>query len=579
MRRGLLFCLALGGTVATSVSQLSGPPPKVTFKQKPDVGLSKKKPPLEAKSRLEKALRNDPVSTDLLRAVAQALAEGLRGGDGPAGKLAAAALRKHPRVDRNLLQGFIADVGSLQVSPTSVTRSLKVGDASAALTDAQLAAIRGNYLRVVGRAELRGPALPANLIRSGAALNKELVERLNHPCITTVDPRSPQGYRAGERISLYGWKFSPNRVENTLVVLKVMGNGSLGERVRISPAVSSETAMEVALPQDLEPGQYRIKVIVSRGGLTDESPLVPLPIQSPPPPEPTLTSLAPSTLAPGRETLASGTNFTKQVDLLAFVYLAPMDGQELPLSVKVSGKDCLSVPARVLSDTQLSFSLPRVMQPGRYRLAAAVGGAFTAWSVVDVSPLQYRVRFTQIHCLDESDPESLGHDEVFTAWCVVADGFAKAKSVGDHKEYYNWDDGDWDQYHPDDQNVFPGDGDGGVRQALGIATSLFEWDVGDMKKVNDVIGVVSEVTQAILKFKGEEKWAELVKALTPVLEKVVSWFGGGPDPLGTQVVGWSAMELAALTDNPQKSFSGRLTFRNNDDTGSYEVFYEVSEKL
>ncbi len=579
MKRGRLLGLALVGVAAAGLAQLAGQVPKVKFKQNPDGRVSAKRPPMEAKLRLQKALQADPETADLLRIVAQALAEGLENGQGPAGRLAQSALRRHAGVDRQVLRRFIADVGSVEAPMGARTRSLRIGDESTPLTESLLNGVREGYLRAVRPGNPVGPAVNPNVLRGGPRLSRELVERLNHPCITTIDPRSSQGYQAGQRISLYGWKFSPNKAENTLVLLKVMGNGSLGERSRFSPAVSSETAMEVVLPGELEPGQYRIKVVVSRGGLTDESPLVPLPIQSPPPPEPTLSSLSPTSLTPGREAIANGGNFAKQADRLAFVYLAPMDGQELPFSVKVSGKDCISVMGKVLGDTQLSFSLPRVMQPGRYRLAVAVGGALSAWSVVDVAPLQYRVRFTHIHCLDESDPEWSGHDEIFTTWCIVGDGVARAKSVGDHKEYYNWDDDDWDQYHPDDQTVFPEGDNGAVRQALAIATSLFEWDAGDMKKVNEVIGVVSEVTQAILKFKGEEKWAELVKTLTPLLQKVVTWFGGDPDPLGVQTVGWTAMELAALTDNPERRFGGRLTFRNGDDKGSFEVLYEVSEKL
>jgi hypothetical protein len=579
MRGGRLLCLAVVGVAAAGVAQLAGPLPKVKFKQKPDAGLSVKRPPLESKLRLQKALQADPETADMLRVVAQALAEGMENGGGPAGRLAQNALRRHPGADREALRKFIADVGSVETPPNARTRSLRVGDVSSPLSESVLANVRGSYLRGVGRGMQRGPAINPNVVRAGLKLSKELVERLNHPCITKIDPRSSQGYRAGQRLSFYGWKFSPDRAGNSLVLMKVLGNGSLGERARFAPAVSSESAMEAVLPGDLEPGQYQLKVVVKRGGLIDESPLVLLPIQSPPPPEPALASLSPGTLTPGREAVATGANYTKQINRLAFVMLAPMEGQELPFSVKVDGKDCLSVMGKVLNDTQLSFALPRVMQPGRYRLAVHVGGVFSPWVVVDVSPLQYRVRFTQIHCLDESDPEWAGHDEVFTAWCIVADGVARAKSVGDHTEYYNWDDGDWDRYYPDDQNVFPEGDNGSVRQALAISTSLFEWDAGDMKKVNEVIGVISEVTQAILKYTGDVEWAELVKALTPVVQKLVTWFGGNPDPLGTQFVGWSAMDLAALTDNPERKFGGKLSFLNNDDTGSYEVFFEVSEKL
>lgn len=579
MRWAPAASLALASIVATGGAQSVGQQPQVRYKQKPHVGLTVKRPPVQPVERLRRAMATDPGSADMVRLVAQALAEGLAGGNGPAGRVARASLARHPAADREMLRRFVQDVGSIEPPPNASTKSLRIGQAGVALSESQIADVSSRFLRSLGQPGRSVPIMAPRLAKLDVKLAQDLVNRMAHPCITSIDPRVAGGYQPGQRISLYGWKFSPNRTENRLVVYKVMGNGSLGERAQLEPAVCSDTAMEVTLPTDLEPAQYRIKVVVSRAGLVDESPLIPLSVASPPPPAPSVSGCAPEKLVPGREVVLNGANFTRQADRTALVYLAPMEGQQLPFAVRVGGQDCITAIASVLNDNQATFQLPRVIQPGRYRAALSVGGAVSSWSVVDIQPLQYRVRFTQIHCLDESDPERPGHDEVFTAWCVVRDGFAKAKSVGDHREYYNWDDGDWDQYHPDDQNVFPDGDDGSVKQGLVIATSLFEWDAGDMKRVNEAIGLIGDVTQAMLKMKGEEKSAEFIKALTPVIQKVVSWCGGDPDPLGTQAVGWTAMELASLTDNPGRRFVGRQEFRNNDSTGSYEVFFEVSEKL
>ncbi|MCX7800315.1 MAG: hypothetical protein N2109_08245 [Fimbriimonadales bacterium] len=579
MRRGVAAISMVAGLVALGGPQVVGPPQQVRFKNKPHAGLTAKRPPLQPIERLQRALQSDPAVADMVRLVAQALAEGLQGSNGPAARAARASIARYPRVDREILQRFIRDVGSIEPPPGATTKSLRIGQPGVVLSESQIDQGVARYLRAVAQPGRPGPAFASRAAKLDLKLAQDLVQRMAHPCITSIDPQPAGGHQPGQRVSFYGWKFSPNRSENRLVLYKVMGNGSLGERAQFQPAVCSDTAMEALLPNDLEPGHYRIKVVVSQSGFVDESPLVPLAIASPPPPAPSLAGWAPERPVPGREVLVSGANFARQPDRTAAAYLAPMEGQPLPFAVRVSGKDCLTATARVLNDNQLAFQLPRVMQPGRYRMAVSVGGSVSAWSVVDVAPLQYRVRFTQIHCLDESNPERLGHDEVFTVWCVVRDGFAKAKSVGDHSEYYNWDDDDWDQYHPDDQNVFPDADDGSVRQGLVVSTSLFEWDAGDMKRVSEAIGLIGDVMQALLKMKGEDKSAEFLKALTPVIQKVVSWCGGDPDPLGSVAMGWTAMELAAYTDNPNRRFVGRKEFRNSDDTGSYEGFFEVSEKL
>ena len=581
MRAGPMASLLLA-MAASGWAQTIDPAPQVRFKQKADVGLTVKRAVLAPADRLRKAMEADPDSAAMTKLVSYALLRGLEGRAGgsndPIDRAVQSALRRHPQADRGLLQRFAGDVVRAPMPRGAMPLSMNLADTSKPIPAVELDRIRAGFLKT---AVARGPKF--SVVEAGRGklpnLAQEFLDRLNHPHITGMDPRTSKGYEPGQRISIYGWKFSPDKTRNRLVIYKVMGNGSLGELTRVAPAVCSETAMEVVLPANLEAGNHRCKVVVTgTGGEQDESLVVPLPVKSPAPPAPSVSSVVPSKMVPGREAIIAGANFANQANRLAFVYLAPMDGQELPFSVRVAGDPCVSVMAQVLNGGQAAVTMPRVLQPGRYRLALSVGGALSAWTPVEVAPLQYMVRFTQIHCLDESDPEKLGHDEIFTMWCIVRDGMAHAKSVGDHKEYYNWDDGDWDRYHPDDQNVFPPNDDASVKQALAIATTLYEWDAGDMKKVNEVIGVASEVTQAILTYKGDKQTAELVKALTPVLQKVVTWFGGSPDYLGTQTMGWSAMELAALTDNPEKRFAGRLEFRNNDDTGSYEVFYEVMEK-
>jgi len=160
-----------------------------------------------------------------------------------------------------------------------------------------------------------------------------------------------------------------------------------------------------------------------------------------------------------------------------------------------------------------------------------------------------------------------------TTWVVARDTEVWAKNTG---EYGELDDGEEQSYKTGDRTAFmPSGGPGEVKSLLAVSVSLYEWDAGDARAASAVVGFIGDLAKEILNAMGKVEWAKLVAALTPLVQKVISWLGGNPDALGTRNLTWSALDLLQATDNPQKRFSGKLEFHNSSDTGSYDVTYEV----
>lgn len=281
-----------------------------------------------------------------------------------------------------------------------------------------------------------------------------------------------------------------------------MAEGSFGELTRLTPTVSSQTAIELSLPSNLVPGRYMLRVDCTRSdGKTEQSNQVVLPVREPPPPAPVLQSISPSAQYAGEKMLINGADFLPQANY-AGVWLKPMEDQPLAVSVTpcpaALGERTVPATARILNARQMELTLPVYLMPGRYLMVTQIAGAGVSnWAECEVRPFRYKVNFLDIYCKDESDPEWAGGDEIVTAWVVMADDMAWSKSTD---EYTGFDDNDTQSYKPADRSVFvPNAGAGEVKQFLVISTTVFEWDAGDAKAASEVIGFVGDLATNILK--------------------------------------------------------------------------------
>lgn len=233
-----------------------------------------------------------------------------------------------------------------------------------------------------------------------------------------------------------------------------------------------------------------------------------------------------------------------------------------------------------LSATQLKVTAPEwlVAFPGEYLIAVTgKGQGLSNWVPVTIRPYSYRVEFTQIECVDESDPEGWGDDEIVTQWVIASGTDAWAKNTG---EYAGFSDGTKKDYTVADRVVFPpAGGVSPVSDYLLIVTKLWEWDEGDVEATVKFLQDASKAIGGILSaYYGAAASAagEIVAKVLGSLEKVFVWLFGDPDALGEKTLRWSCLDLASRTNNVNRGFKGTLEFLNDDDTGSYRLHYRVA---
>lgn len=495
-------------------------------------------------------------------------------------------LKRHPGVSRQMLQQLVTDYKAL---PPTIRRT----GVPASLTDLNVSKpLNANALNAAIRSTLPAVQSPSftraengsgsatvtkdGPVTVGAIVKPELLEAMLTPAIASIEPSSSKGYDPKQTITLVGQNFSPTKSEDKIVIFKELVGGNKGEFTSLTPSVASIQAMEMVIPGNITPGHYFLQVNVTREGKNYQSNFADLYIKSPPPPSPVIQAISPNPQYPGRQILIKGQNL-KNGSSIAGVWFKPMENQPLASYVILKGEKVGFAIGKVLNATQIDVTIPPTLMAGKYRIVIeAPGAGMSQWFEYEVRAFQYQVNFTKIKCIDESDPEWSGGDEVVVVWVIVGDNTAYAKSTGDHKNYINFDDGDEDSFYPSDRTVFlPSGGPGDVKKVLAINTTLYEWDAGDVKAVNEVIGFVGDLGEKILTGTGQVEWAIVVKLLTPIVQKVVAWVGGNPDHLGDRRLAWSALDLLELTDNPDSRFTGNLDFNNSDDDGSYRISYEV----
>lgn len=555
--------------------------------QKPPApaGQATKKKGLAPAKRLEMALQKSQEPDALLPVLMHTIERGLQGsrrnGSSELDRIFDEVIRRHPEVDRRLLQNLVADYRAL---PASV-RTRGLPPALANLDPAR--PIDAPTIQTVGRLVLETrrtvpfrlqmpPSKQVNVAEyitaNVGAANLPSGIDMTKPHIVRISPATTTGYEAGQKLTLLGWGFSANKADNTIRIFKTLAGGSQGELTTLRPSVCSASAMEFNLPSPMDAGQYAVQVSVRTGRGVEDTNKVDFTIKTPPPPAPVLDSIAPSQY-PGRRAIITGRNFLKTPAPIPGVYFLPLDEQPLVSYVTFEGEKAGFTLGKVLSDTQMEITIPSTLLPGNYQVIIAINDGVSNRMVYPVRAFRYQVNFTKLRCVDESNPEWAGSDEIVTTWVVARDTEVWAKNTG---EYGGFDDGDEQSYKVGDRTVFlPSGGPAEVKSLLAISTSLYEWDAGDADAASKVIGFIGDLAKTVLNAMGKVEWAKIVGALTPLVQKVISWLGGDPDDLGTRNLAWSALELLQATDNAQRRLTGTLDFRNSGDTGSYQVTYEV----
>jgi len=466
------------------------------------------------------------------------------------------SLRRHPVVSRDMLQKFVNDykqvpepirmrITPVQLRNLSVTRKLEISTLATAVRKLSVAKQPSPLIQPVIVGKLRP---------------------LTNPAITRLEPDSRRSYRAGDTIDIIGQRFAPDRSKNRVHIL-IDFHGEKAPLQTLTPTIATSTGLKVTLPK-LNPGQYylRVESLTKIGDEEKEawkqSNTIDFFVETPPPPKPVITRISPSDQYPGRTVIVQGRNFVpgKETHLV----WDPLDFPP-PTGMPQSAR------ATIRSSTELSVNLPLLVLPGRYAMRVYITGVgISDSSVYTIKAPKYRVIFTKLKCIDETNPEWAGSDEIVTVWVVAADEFLWTKQTG---EYGDIDDGDERNYNASDRTVFMPNGSAGtVRAALAVATTLYEWDSGDAHAAQEFLGVVGDVANAIASAVGYGWLGQILDAVFDVIGTVVAWLGGDPDNLGRRDLGWTALELQRRTGTA-KMFTGTLDFRGRD--YHYQLFYEV----
>ena len=310
------------------------------------------------------------------------------------------SLRRHPVVSREMLQKFVNDykqvpepirmrITPVQFRNLSVTRKLEISTLATAVRNLSVAKRPFPTIQPV----TVGPLRP-----------------LTNPVITRLEPDSRRSYRAGDAVDIIGQRFAPDRSKNRVHIL-IDFHGEKAPLQTLTPSIATSTGLRITLPK-LNPGQYYLQV-ESLTKIGDEeketwkrSNILDFFIETPPPPKPVITQISPSDQYPGRTVIVQGNNFVpgKETDLV----WEPLD---FPTPTGMA----LAARATVRSTTELSVNLPLLVLPGRYAMRVHIAGVGISDSFIyAIKAPKYRVVFTKLKCIDETNPEWVGSDEIVT---------------------------------------------------------------------------------------------------------------------------------------------------------------------
>jgi hypothetical protein len=404
----------------------------------------------------------------------------------------------------------------------------------------------------------------------GSRLPKSAIQKIdfnnihinNNIKIESITPTDPDGYpyiTLGQKMTIKGHGFSVENANNNIFIIKITNEIIIGE-FGIFPVHSTESQLEVFIPveNELAPGKYGIYVSVRNSGSSN---LMTAQFVSPIKESAKIDFISPESQVPSGTVLITGSRFVES----SRIFWTTME--DYPDS-----SETYNTSVEYLDDSHLKLIIPErmVFFPGRFLISVAGENQKMSDPIeFMVRPHKYRLIFNRITCLDESNPEWWGDDEIVARWVIACDPLAWSKQS---KEYTGFKDGTVKEFDDNDKTVFLPDGaTGEVKKGLVVGTMLWEWDEGDVESWNQALDFISDAVGKI--FKGT--WAEYLKYVFLGISKLVSWFGGDPDSLGERDIIWTAAEMQEKTNNPDHKFEDSLSFLNDSDTGSYKLNYTL----
>lgn len=441
---------------------------------------------------------------------------------------------------------------------------------------------------------------------------------MNPVFILRVDPKA-DSYARGQQITLRGRFFTSAGPARVVFEFRRNGEFPVHERFEVAPSAATDQALTVKIPSGVTFDrtyncfvEWPSRVAEPRATNSRPVKIGPDPNKPKPPGKPVIKGIT-AGRRPGEKIMIDGSNFTTppaDIDekdgmhhfgpglLVEFVFQDDAD----PSSQHHD--HALGAPAVVrLNENQLEVQLPWQMVPGRYRVAVwqwggvdAAGGGTSDWVTYDVLPWRFQVTADRMEVLDETDGfagSEGGEDEVFAAWIVAVDGSRNISTIS--KEYDLEEDRDENMFVRSftgaDRNLLgPGDTALPVNRALAIGLYLYESNGADVKSMQDILGALSDVADAVaavataLANAIAAAVAKLVAVVLDLFSLIVGALEGEPTEIGRPSTlaqehgrAWEVTRLQWGTrKEPQRSFSKTFEFDGDDEHGHYRTRVIVS---
>jgi len=413
------------------------------------------------------------------------------------------------------------------------------------------------------------------------------------PHVNKLEPRQPPfGYSPGEQLFAVGFGFSEQPGKNHIEIW-YLDPDKPEKKYDVEPIDQIYYKIKFALPPDIDPGTWHLKVVVDRVG---ESDFVAFRVTST---ELIIHRIEPAEQEPGGVIIITGENFkANKIHEIVFTSLDLLEPE--PFQIKLD-----AIPRIDQETTQFEIQLPNEILGGNYHVQIFHKDTVTPPSQLvtfKVGVPEYRLIFNKLHCYDITNRSytmgGIGTDLIVTHWIVIVDGkFWTKKTISEYLFAGNISGGfvvpKERSYSPEDGQVLNPSGDyEGVNYGLSIITVLYSTDDGnDIEFADSVIDLAGEVWGAMAKSAYGEMGKKASELVTAGLKKLIQWLLNQKDvtvgydsnnPVahpGAIAKFWTATELQSELP-VQKSESGDyvLDFHGDDDHGWYKAWYKILRK-
>lgn len=444
-------------------------------------------------------------------------------------------LKRNPRMTRDRMETFVKNYNAI---PEKVRRDHFVDPtpglpAKAALTKEHVKtaftaahpdlAKAVSHKRIIVTPEAKKllkerPILNAKVEQFEKASIGQFIKLSVAPQVDRLDPAPPpNGYKAGDKLTLTGKNFSTEAIKNQIWLMKPSTgpDGGITKRY-LTPDSATATQLKFTLPTPpaaLYKGTYSLSVQTPSGVSIKD---LPLPVQEALPPtaaKPVIKEFSPMNMEPG-----TTINITTWPD-------KPLMKKNPVVYMLATGPDPVKgefivLNGKSVSDTKCTVDLPTDMTPGIYDIS--VEGGDGAWSIMsdalayDIKPGRYRILFEKMECVHPCHVyKNIGVGSIdfdwdanlLTVWSTDVDDVRWPKTSskyddigGGHPPV---------SYKGTEGNVFvdiPGNVEGfqSVRYGLVLTTQLYDWEgdadakelASDIKTYGDMAGGIVSMVYA-----------------------------------------------------------------------------------